>query len=134
MSVELLTEHHLGFLSLKGGCTGSSESTLVKMPYCWKSHVAAQLLFCLASGKSGGVVRVTNRKTAERTLLKDFVGRVIDLAFAHTDDVILAVVDEIGNLCVYEIKETDDRKIEYPLMQFCYTHKSRKGSFICVKF
>ena len=60
-------------------------------------------------------MRVTNRKTAERTLLKDFVGRVIDLAFAHTDDVILAVVDEIGNLCVYEIKETDDRKIEYPL-------------------
>ena len=31
------------FLSLKGGCTGSSESTLVKMPYCLKSHVAAQL-------------------------------------------------------------------------------------------
>ena len=24
------------------GCTGSSDSTLVKMPYCWKSHVAAQ--------------------------------------------------------------------------------------------
>ena len=33
----------LEFLSLKGGCTGSSESTLVKMSYCWKSHVAAQL-------------------------------------------------------------------------------------------
>ena len=32
MSVKLLTEHHLKFLSLKGGCTGSSESTLVKMP------------------------------------------------------------------------------------------------------
>ena len=30
MSVNLLTEHHLEFLSLKGGCTGSSESTLVK--------------------------------------------------------------------------------------------------------
>ena len=27
-SVKLLTEHHLEFLSLKGGCTGSSESTL----------------------------------------------------------------------------------------------------------
>ena len=25
----------------KGGCTGSSEPTLVKMPHCWKSHVAA---------------------------------------------------------------------------------------------
>ena len=41
MSVKLLTEHHLEFLSLKGGCTGSSESTLVKMPQCWKSHVVA---------------------------------------------------------------------------------------------
>ena len=38
MSVELLTEHHLEFLNLKGGCTGSSESTLVKMPHCWKSR------------------------------------------------------------------------------------------------
>ena len=43
MSVKLLTEHHLEFLSLKGGCTGSSESTLVKMPHCWKSHVMAQI-------------------------------------------------------------------------------------------
>ena len=43
MTVELLTEHHLEFLSLIGGCTGSSESTLVKMPHCWKSHVAAHI-------------------------------------------------------------------------------------------
>ena len=43
MTVKLLAEHHLVFLSLKGGCTGSSESTLVKTPLCWKSHVAAQL-------------------------------------------------------------------------------------------
>ena len=44
MIVKLLTEHHLEFLSLKGGCRGSSESTLVKMSNCWKSHAAAQLL------------------------------------------------------------------------------------------
>ena len=43
MSVKLLTEHHLKFLSLKGGCTGSSESTLVKMPHCWKSHATAHM-------------------------------------------------------------------------------------------
>ena len=43
MSVQLLNEHHLEFLSLKGGCTGSSESTLVKMPHCWKSHVTAHI-------------------------------------------------------------------------------------------
>ena len=40
----LLTEHHLEFLSLKGGCRGSSESTLVKMSNCWKSHAAAPIL------------------------------------------------------------------------------------------
>ena len=28
MIVKLLTEHHLEFISLKGGCTGSSEFTL----------------------------------------------------------------------------------------------------------
>ena len=30
MIVKLLTEYHLEFQSLKGGCTGLSESTLVK--------------------------------------------------------------------------------------------------------
>ena len=46
MTVKLLTQHHyLEFLSLKGGCTGWSESTLVKMPHCWKSDFAAQLCF-----------------------------------------------------------------------------------------
>ena len=44
MSVKLLTEHHLELLSLKGGCTGSSESTLVKIPHCWKSHITAQMV------------------------------------------------------------------------------------------
>ena len=43
MIVKLLTEHHLEFLSLTGGCRGSSDSTLFKMTKCWKSHAAAQL-------------------------------------------------------------------------------------------
>ena len=43
MIVKLLTEHYLEFLSLTGGCRGSSESTLVKMSNCWKSHAAAQV-------------------------------------------------------------------------------------------
>ena len=42
--VELLTEHHLGFLGLRGGCTGSSESTLVKMPHCRKFHAIAHIV------------------------------------------------------------------------------------------
>ena len=47
MIVKLLTDHHLEFLSLNGGCRGSSESTHVKMPHCWKSHVMAYFICCL---------------------------------------------------------------------------------------
>ena len=43
MFAMLLTEHHLGFLSLKGGCRGSYEPTLVKMSNCWKSHAGAHM-------------------------------------------------------------------------------------------
>ena len=42
MIVKLLTEHHLEVQSFKGGCKCSSESTLVKMSNCWKSHATAQ--------------------------------------------------------------------------------------------
>ena len=44
MIVKLLTEHHLELLSLKGGCRGWSESTLVKMSNCWNSHVTAHII------------------------------------------------------------------------------------------
>ena len=44
MTVKLLTEHCSELLSLEGGSTSLYESTLVKMPHCWKSHVAAHLL------------------------------------------------------------------------------------------
>ena len=38
---KLLTENHLECLNLKGDCTSSSESTLVKMSNCWESHALA---------------------------------------------------------------------------------------------
>ena len=53
MSVKLLTEHHLEFLSFKGGCTGSSESTLVKI------QIVRNLIFqhfCTQNDKSGRAV------------------------------------------------------------------------------
>ena len=52
MSVKLLTEYHLEVLSLKGSCTGSSESTLVKMPHCLKSHVTTQMSSIILTHKS----------------------------------------------------------------------------------
>ena len=45
MSVNLLSEKHLEFLSLQGGCSGSSESNLVKMPHCWKSLFDRLMVF-----------------------------------------------------------------------------------------
>ena len=44
MSVKLLTEHHLEFLGLKGGYTGSTKSKRVKIPHCWESHVTAHFV------------------------------------------------------------------------------------------
>ena len=44
MIVKLLTEHHLEFLSVKGGCRGLSEYSLVKMSKCWKSHALAHFV------------------------------------------------------------------------------------------
>ena len=43
LCVKLLAEHYLEFLSVKGGCTGLSEYTLVKMPHGWIQRVAAQM-------------------------------------------------------------------------------------------
>ena len=55
MIVKLLTEHYLEFLSLKAVCRGSSESTHVKMPHCWKllalAHYCYYFLSLSASGR-----------------------------------------------------------------------------------
>ena len=55
MIVKLLTEHHLEFLSLKGGCRDSSESTHVKMAHCWKSYALAHLLTTKTAFKDGNI-------------------------------------------------------------------------------
>ena len=43
MTLRLLVEQDLELLSLKGGCTGWSESTFVKIFHYWKVHVAAHM-------------------------------------------------------------------------------------------
>ena len=64
MIVKLLTERYLEFLSLKEGFRGSSESTLVKMSNCWKTHAAAQnfvyLYVCKVDIKGMEAVGVTD--------------------------------------------------------------------------
>ena len=73
MILKLLTEHHLEFLILKGGWSGSSESTLVKTPHYWKSHVAAQmhLLTHFTTGMEAVAVKCLNSRmisSASRTV------------------------------------------------------------------
>ena len=59
MIVKLLTEHRLEFLNLKGGCRGSSESTLVKVLHCWKSYATAHT-FKLKILKSDFILALCN--------------------------------------------------------------------------
>ena len=56
MTIKLLTEHHLEFLSLTGGFTGSFECTLVKIPHCWKSHVTAHIIIPAFSLEKKGIL------------------------------------------------------------------------------
>ena len=43
MIVKLLTEHHLEFLSLKGGCIGSSENATLLEITCFGSRTSDSL-------------------------------------------------------------------------------------------
>ena len=45
MNIKLLNEYNVEFQSLKVGYAGSSGSIHIKMPHCWKYHVAAHLSF-----------------------------------------------------------------------------------------
>ena len=61
MSVQLLTEYQMEFLSLKGGGIGSSEASLIKMTHCdcWKSHATAKMtLLANARYFRGGELRI----------------------------------------------------------------------------
>ena len=67
MIVKLLTEHRLEFLGLTGGCRGPSESTLVKMSICWKSHAVAHI--SLISLHSASYVRISSSVNNFRDML-----------------------------------------------------------------
>ena len=73
MAVKLLIKQHLEFLSLKGGNTCSSESTLVKIPHCWKSHVTAQLLPKVTNmTEANGQLHKTQRKASDVIVILNF--------------------------------------------------------------
>ena len=89
MIVKLLTEHHLEFLSIKVGFTGSSESTLVKMRHCWKPHATAHAQ--VQSGRTGAQTRhpwkITNLRLPSQHSVS---GRYWPSNEHHLNDVSLA--------------------------------------------
>ena len=67
MIVKLLTEHHLEFLSLKRDCRGSSESSHLKMPHCWKSHALSLMIWCIIVSMT--IIIMCNIKRTEFSLI-----------------------------------------------------------------
>ena len=43
------------------------------------------------------------QETKNRALLKNFVGKIVDVAFAHAQSNVLAALDEGGNLHIYDL-------------------------------
>ncbi|XP_069698744.1 enhancer of mRNA-decapping protein 4 isoform X2 [Periplaneta americana] len=87
-------------------CTGQLLAVHVGGKYI--AYGIKEGLCCVSAGSSNsGVVRVVNRESGERSLIKGMEGMVQDIAFAHIPtQVVLACVDEFGNLLVHQIEET----------------------------
>ncbi|PIK59840.1 putative enhancer of mRNA-decapping protein 4, partial [Apostichopus japonicus] len=66
--------------------------------------------------QTGYGVRVLNRQTSQRALLKGFKEMINDLAFSHYNSNLLACVDRIGSLSVWKLMEEDDHTITSKLI------------------
>ena len=72
----------------------------------------SQYLAYVLKSRSGYVLRLIQQGTNGRTLLKGFVGAIVDVAFCHATSNLLACVDEGGNLYVWDLdKSKDEAKI-----------------------
>lgn len=73
----------------------------------------------LLLGKEGGLIRIVNRETDQRKLIKNTKALVQDISFALTPlQILLGCVDEEGNVSVYNIEDNPDN-IMYPFIVFC---------------
>jgi enhancer of mRNA-decapping protein 4 len=92
----------------------TGESRIYSVKAVFYNWMSIYLLCFSAVGTNNGVVRVVNRESSERSLLRGMEGMIQDIAFAHIPtEVILAFVDEYGNLLVHQIEEAK-KKMMYP--------------------
>ena len=90
MSVNLLTVNHLKFISLKGGCKGSSESIHVKMPHFSKARLSLFMSKCHIFGNLMSRFIIGPRR--EKTCLKGFANNTGADQPAHPRSLISAFV------------------------------------------
>ena len=62
---------------------------------------------------SGYVLRILNRKTVAKTLIKGFTESIEDVSFAHYNSDQLACIDAAGDVFIWTISEDNDN-IKYP--------------------
>ena len=71
-------------------------------------------------GKNGHVLRLIQQKTNNRSLLKGFVGAIVDVAFFHANSNLLACMDEGGNLYIWDLdKSKEDTKVQTLVNSVC---------------
>ena len=85
------------------GCNCRTDSLQVVAVHVTGTYLAYAIT---TPGKNLGVVRVVNRATDDRILVKGMRGPVKDLSFAHIcSEVIVGCVDTLGNLFVHRVTE-----------------------------
>lgn len=72
----------------------------------------AYVAYAIRGANSYAMIRILSRCSSERSLLKGFVGRVTDLAFAHLNSTQLACMDEAGNLFVWQLTDRDGKILD----------------------
>lgn len=65
--------------------------------------------------KASGIVKVLSCETAQSIVLEGFAGSAVDVSFANSQDIILATVDETGDLRVFKIVLLPSGQLLYPL-------------------
>lgn len=98
VTVATLTSH-----TFDAGDAGANQ-----MVACNSQYVAYVL-----EGRSGHALRVMDQSNGNRGLLKEFVGSVLDVSFAHFHSDVLACIDQGGNVYIWQIS-TVDNKVVYP--------------------
>ena len=94
------------FLSLKGGCTGSSESTLVKMSNCLKSHAMAHFFYFSLTVTKASVRPIQDSVNCCGVLLGESL--IQSASKTSTQMVVnMVIVDTTGQLVnIYPAKES----------------------------